>query len=88
MYVDGQVLTEPYIYTPTTTPRGMEFPLTVEENCIFVLGDNRAVSLDSRAPEIGQVDRREILGKALYRMIPGTHHGQLPLDYGRIGGIA
>lgn len=88
VYVDGQVLTEPYIYTPTTTPRGMEFPLTVEENCIFVLGDNRAVSLDSRAPEIGQVDRREILGKALYRMIPGTHHGQLPLDYGRIGGIA
>ena len=63
------------------------FPLTVAENCIFVLGDNRAVSLDSRSPQIGQIDRREVLGKALCLIIPGTHHGQLLPDYSRIGAV-
>ena len=61
--------------------------MTVEENCIFFFFVNRAVSLDSRSTQIGQIDRREILGKALYLMIPGTHHGQLPQDYSRMGAV-
>ena len=85
VYVDGEALQEDYINNLTTNDEGMAFPLTVEENCIFVLGDNRGVSLDSRSPQIGQIDRREILGKALFLMIPGTHHGQFPQDFGRIG---
>ena len=85
VYVDGQALQEPYIHTLTTNPEGVAFPLTVAENCIFALGDNRGVSRDSRSPEIGQIDRREILGKALVLMLPGTHHGQLAADYSRIG---
>ena len=87
VYVDGQALEEDYIHNLTTNEEGAVFPLTVEENCIFVLGDNRAVSLDSRSTQIGQIDRREILGKALYLMIPGTHHGQLPQDYSRMGAV-
>ena len=87
VYVDGQALEEDYIHNLTTNEEGTVFPLTVEENCIFVLGDNRAVSLDSRSTQIGQIDRREILGKALYLMIPGTHHGQLPQDYSRMGAV-
>ena len=87
VYVDGVALLEPYIHNETTNEEGTVFPLTVAENCIFVLGDNRAVSLDSRSPQIGQIDRREVLGKALCLMIPGTHHGQLPPDYSRIGAI-
>ncbi len=87
VYVDGQALEENYIHNLTTNEEGTVFPLTVEENCIFVLGDNRAVSLDSRSTQIGQIDRREILGKALYLMIPGTHHGQLPQDYSRMGAV-
>lgn len=85
VYVDGEALQEDYINNLTTNDEGMAFPLTVEENCIFVLGDNRGVSLDSRSPQIGQIDRREILGKALFLMIPGTHHGQFSQDFGRIG---
>ena len=85
VYVDGEALQEDYINNLTTNDEGMAFPLTVEENCIFVLGDNRGVSLDSRSPQIGQIDRREILGKALFLMIPGTHHGQFPQDFSRIG---
>ena len=87
VYVDGVALLEPYIHNETTNEEGTLFPLTVAENCIFVLGDNRAVSLDSRSPQIGQIDRREVLGKALCLMIPGTHHGQLPPDYSRVGAI-
>ena len=87
VYVDGKALREPYIHNETTNEEGTVFPLTVAENCIFVLGDNRAVSLDSRSPQIGQIDRREVLGKALCLIIPGTHHGQLLPDYSRMGAV-
>lgn len=85
VYVDGAKLEEPYLRQKTNDNEGTVFPLTVEENCIFVLGDNRAVSLDSRSPQIGQIDCREVLGKAVFLMIPGTHHGQYLPDYSRIG---
>ena len=87
VFVDGIALEEPYINSPTSFNEGTVFPLTVEENCIFVLGDNRGVSRDSRDPVIGQVDEREVLGKAIFLMIPGTSHGQLPQDMSRIGVI-
>ena len=87
VYVDGKALREPYIHNETTNEEGTVFPLTVAEKCIFVLGDNRAVSLDSRSPQIGQIDRREVLGKALFLIIPGTHHGQLLPNYSRIGAV-
>lgn len=87
VYVDGAALEEPYLNQKTYHDEGTVFPLTVADNCIFVLGDNRAVSLDSRSPQIGQIDRREVLGKALFLMIPGTHRGQFPPDYSRIGAV-
>ncbi len=87
VYVDDVALVEPYINSLTKLNEGTKFPLTVGENCIFVLGDNRGVSRDSRDPVIGQVDRREVLGKAIFLMIPGTSHGDLPQDMGRIGVI-
>ena len=68
VFVDGQALDEPYINTPTNLPEGVSFPLLVEDNCYFVMGDNRNNSRDSRSPEIGQIDRREILGKAFFLM--------------------
>lgn len=87
VYVDDVALAEPYVNSLTKLDEGTKFPLTVAENCIFVLGDNRGVSRDSRDPAIGQVDRREVLGKAIFLMIPGTSHGDLPQDMGRIGVI-
>ena len=85
VYVDGLALDEPYINSPTTMNEGNRFPLTVEDSCVFVLGDNRGVSRDSRDPVIGQVDKREILGKAIFLMVPGTSHGNQIRDTGRIG---
>lgn len=87
VYVDGDALEEPYINNLTTNAEGMVFPLEVEEGCIFVLGDNRQVSKDSRNPEIGQIDKREIMGKAIFLYLPGTHHGTLSRDNDRIGAI-
>ena len=85
VYVDGVALDEPYINSPTSFNEGTVFPLTVAEDCIFVLGDNRGVSRDSRDPVIGQIDKREVLGKAIFLMLTGTSHGNLPRDMGRIG---
>ena len=70
--VDGVVLDEPYVNTPTNEFEGVEFPQTVPEGCVFVLGDNRNSSKDSRSTEIGMIDKREILGKALVIALPGA----------------
>ena len=87
VYVDGEALEEPYLKQLTTNDEGTVFPLTVAQGCIFVLGDNRSVSLDSRSPQIGQIDRREVLGKAVFLLLPGTHHGERLRDFSRIGRI-
>lgn len=68
--VDGIVLEEDYVYTKTTLFEGVTFPLQVEEGHVFVLGDNRDNSKDSRNPQIGQIDVREILGKAIFLIAP------------------
>ena len=85
VYVDDVALDEPYTLTPTNLREGMEFPLTVDEGCYFVMGDNRNVSKDSRSTEIGQIDRREILGKAIFVFFPGNDGGDVERDFGRIG---
>lgn len=68
VYVDGVLLREDYIKNVTTTKWDVDFPLTVGENQIFVLGDNRMESMDSRDSRIGLIDERYVLGKALFRI--------------------
>ena len=87
VYVDGLPIEEEYINTPTNRQEGMSFPLIVEKGCYFVMGDNRNNSRDSRSPDIGQIDRREILGKAILLMLPGTDGGLRQRDFSRIGVI-
>lgn len=85
VYVDGEALDEPYTLTATNLDEGVDFPLTVEEGCLFVMGDNRNWSKDSRSPEIGLVDKREILGKALFLFFPGNDGGNVERNFNRIG---
>ena len=87
VYVDGLPLEEPYIQNLTTRAEGVLFPLIVEEGCIFVLGDNREVSKDSRHPEIGLIDTRQVLGKAIYLMLPGVDEWTETRDFNRTGAI-
>lgn len=61
--VDGVVLDEPYI-NEAMLPRGDVTYVTVPVGCIFVMGDNRNVSSDSRYNDLGMVDERQVLGRA------------------------
>ena len=73
VYVNDEPLKEDYTKEPTYSSSDVLFPLIVKENCVFVLGDNRNDSLDSRSSEIGengQVNKKYILGHAVMRVFP------------------
>lgn len=53
----------------------LDFPQTVPEGCVFVLGDNRMNSKDSRFREIGMIDNRNILGKVIFNLFPFSIFG-------------
>ena len=78
--VDGVDLEEPYTKTLTTSKYDVEFPIYVPEGYIFVLGDNRNDSMDSRDSRIGDgglVDTRYVLGHAIFRIFPFDSIGSL-----------
>ena len=80
VYVDGVALKEDYTKTPTFNRADVEFPVEVPQGCIFVLGDNRAESLDSRYSQIGDngmIDTRYVLGHAVFRIYPFNKIGRL-----------
>ena len=85
VYVDGTALEEPYTREPTWTQEGTEFPLTVPEGCIFVMGDNRNDSDDSRDSTLGPVDTRCVLGRALLLAVPGPTADTEQRDWSRVG---
>lgn len=68
--VDGVLLDEPYIKAPTSRAGDVVFPVTVPEGFVFVLGDNRNNSADSRLSSLGMIDMRYILGHVIYRVFP------------------
>ena len=69
VYVNGVALAEDYIKEPMEY-RGPDGEVTVPENCVFVMGDNRNNSKDSRASEVGFVTEESIVGKAQVRLWP------------------
>lgn len=94
VYVDGILLQEDYINAPTALnwdgELGLEYPVTVPEGHIFVLGDNRNDSTDSRFAPVGMIDERCVLGKARAIVLPGQTkdiYGTVtdPREWGRIG---
>lgn len=68
--VDGLLLSEEYINEETHIVYDVEFPVTVPEGSVFVMGDNRNHSTDSRSTRVGMVDTRTILGKVYAVIIP------------------
>ena len=73
--VNGKVLQEDYIAEPTYLGYDVEFPYTVPEGTVFVMGDNRNQSLDSRSSYIGCIDEQDILGKVLVCFLPFADFG-------------
>ena len=87
VYVDGEALEEDYIREPTYTAEGTEFPLTVPEGSIFVMGDNRNGSSDSRDYRLGTGDTRYVIGKAAFLLFPGLDYDTEKRNFSRIGVI-
>ena len=85
VYVDGVALDEDYINDRTYTDEGTSFPLTVEQGSVFIMGDNRNRSTDSREPRIGTVDERYLIGKAVFLLFPGPDALTQKRDFSRIG---
>ena len=86
VYVDGVQLQEDYLnpkYVHTKKP----FHTVVEKGHVFCLGDNRDISLDSSDPRVGQIDCREIVGKAILNFLPRSSDGK-SFDFRRFGVIS
>ncbi len=76
--VDGVVIDEPYVLKHEgyfMNSGDVDFPVTVPEGCIFVMGDNRNNSTDSRRTAIGFVDTRYVFGRVLFRITPFEKFG-------------
>ena len=77
VYRNGQPLDEPYTADGTYLSEGVQFPLTVPPGYLFIMGDNRNNSKDSRSPEIGCVAEGDVLGKAVLRLTPFDKFGAI-----------
>lgn len=74
--VDGKVLKEDYINALTTkNDMGFSYPVTVPKGSLFVMGDNRNHSTDSRNSEVGFLNVDDVLGKAIFRILPISKFG-------------
>ena len=86
--VDGVVLDEPYINEEMLPIYSVPMEVTVEKDCIFVMGDNRNHSSDSRVESIGQIKLDQVLGKVLCIILPGKDAVTDERDFGRFGVIS
>lgn len=74
VYINGQILTESYIKEEMTPPAD-SLEMTVPEGYLFLMGDNRNNSYDSRVEEIGAINEKDVLGKATLRISPFSKIG-------------
>jgi len=76
-YVNGEPLSDPFSYEAVWSVGNVDFPVTVEEGRVFLLGDNRNVSRDSRCVTVGNVHESEMLGKVFIRFWPFSSFGRV-----------
>ncbi len=93
VYVDGVMLDESYINEKTFVDfaqygQSMDYPVVVEEDHVFLMGDNRNHSTDSRFAPVGQVAQEDLLGKVLFLIWPGEDTTTEKRDFSRIGAVS
>ena len=74
--VNGRVLSEPYVAELGVGDCGIELPYQVPSGTVFVMGDNRPISKDSRGP-LGPIDKEQIIGKVVFRLWPLSRAGRV-----------
>ena len=79
VYVNDVLLDEPYISNKALGECDIDLPYQVPENRIFVMGDHREVSVDSRTTTVGCVAEEQIVGKLVFRVWPFNGFGSLAL---------
>ncbi|MCI6788050.1 MAG: signal peptidase I [Oscillospiraceae bacterium] len=77
VYVDGNLLDEPYLKEKSFGDCNLELPYQVPDNRYFCMGDHRSTSVDSRHTEIGCVSEEQIVGKIVFRVWPLPDFGAL-----------
>lgn len=77
VYINGEPLEEPYLNEKAFGTCDLELPYQVPDNTIFVMGDHRETSVDSRSAAVGCIDTDEIVGKIVYRVWPLERFGSL-----------
>lgn len=93
VYVDGVLQDEPYINEKTYLSyaeygEALDYPVKVPAGCLFVMGDNRNESADSRFAPVGVVDTRDVLGKVLCVLVPGRDKNTQKRNFSRIGAVS